>query len=126
MARARSMTSGLRNSGTKGPKTGTLRAARNSSAAFFCSGVILSGGMGGMRSAGVVWGGLLSCISSAPGTAATQALPSPALITSRLDTDMYPPRFANSAQYTPGCARRADFQECNAANLQVTLEHPIG
>src|SRR5258708_3469197 len=120
------MTSGLRSRGTKGPKTRTLRTARNSSAAFFCSAVILSGGMGGMRSTGVVCDGLFSCIASAPGTAMTQALPSPALITSRLNTDMYPPRFANSAQYTPGCARRADFQECNAANLQVTLEHPLG
>src|SRR5208283_134091 len=37
-------------SGSKGPKTGTLRAARKSSAAFFCSSVYRSGGMFGNRS----------------------------------------------------------------------------
>src|SRR5205823_523845 len=50
MALARSMTSGLRRSGTKGPKTAVPRPAANSSAAFFCSGVIFSGGISGMRS----------------------------------------------------------------------------
>jgi hypothetical protein len=35
MARAVFMTSGLCIIGSKGPNTGTLRAARNSSAAFF-------------------------------------------------------------------------------------------
>src|SRR6266481_136020 len=50
MALARSMASGLRSSGTKGPNTGVPRPATNSSAAFFCSGVIFSAGISGMRS----------------------------------------------------------------------------
>src|SRR5947209_11935225 len=43
------MTSGLCIIGSNGPNTGTLRAARNSSAAFFCSGVYCSGAMVGRR-----------------------------------------------------------------------------
>src|SRR5262245_12345565 len=49
MARARFITSGLRNSGTNGPDTSALRAPRNSSIAFFCASVIFSTGIGGMR-----------------------------------------------------------------------------
>src|SRR5258706_9803760 len=44
------MTSGLRISGTNGPKTGLLRVAKNSSAAFFCASVYFSEGIAGMRS----------------------------------------------------------------------------
>src|SRR4051794_2247147 len=43
------MTCGLCIIGSNGPKTGTLRAARNSSAAFFCSSVYCSGGIVGSR-----------------------------------------------------------------------------
>src|SRR3954447_1999291 len=50
MARACDMTSGECISGSKGPKTGTLRAARKSSAAFFCSAVYWPGGIVGRRS----------------------------------------------------------------------------
>src|SRR3954470_2053332 len=50
MARACDITSGEYINGSKGPKTGTLRAARNSSAAAFCSAVYWSGGIVGRRS----------------------------------------------------------------------------
>ena len=50
MLLALSMNSGLRSSGTNGPKTGTLRAARKSSDAFFCASVSWSAGMSGSRS----------------------------------------------------------------------------
>src|ERR1022692_933687 len=49
MARAWLMTCGLYISGSNGPNTGTLRAARNSSAAFFCSSVYLPGAIVGRR-----------------------------------------------------------------------------
>src|SRR5262245_28368052 len=50
MARARVITSGLRRRGINGPLSSAWRAARNSSTAFFWSAVILSEGIGGIRS----------------------------------------------------------------------------
>ncbi len=44
------MSSGLRMSTENGPKMGSLRAARNSSAAFFCAPSYFSGATGGIRS----------------------------------------------------------------------------
>src|SRR5204863_1200623 len=44
------MSSGLRISTENGPKIGSLRAARNSSAAFFCASSYFSGASGGIRS----------------------------------------------------------------------------
>src|SRR5258708_38462281 len=101
MALARSMTYGLRRSGINGPKTGVLGPAKKSSAAFFCSGVILSAGISGIRSAGVAlaWAGaswtdegcaVWACISAAP-AANVHALTAPVLMNSLRDTAICPP-----------------------------------
>src|SRR5208282_5004035 len=52
------MTSGLRRSGTKGPKGGVPREALKASAAFFCSSSSSSAARGGMRSSDMIRLGL--------------------------------------------------------------------
>src|SRR5689334_16099475 len=88
MARARSITSGLRSRGINGPNTGVLRAAKNSAAAFFWSSFIFAAGISGMRSAGIAPNepaGLLDCIASAPVATTAQALARAVLIAFLLD-----------------------------------------
>src|SRR5580658_8549203 len=54
MTHAEVMSSGLRINTSNGPKTGTFRTRRNSSAAFRCASSYLSGGRGGSLSSDAV------------------------------------------------------------------------
>src|SRR5262245_1312880 len=120
------ITSGLCIIGSNGPKTGTLRAARNSSAAFFCSAVYCSGAIVGRR----CWASAGPATSNAQATRAhganKRSMGAPFVVEVRADVgnDVSKKALTGRPSRIPGLRKRGRIPLSGGHDCRAQLAYP--